>query len=507
MIAVAGDRTRVVRVTGGNTHHYTTTTRWEVFTTISSSLGNKVDCYPTQAQKFTIMPLSKGTTFHCGKDLTPKQRVGVVESNSGSHSEAESDTRVSWIIDIGGLAKKVKNNTVPLSDQIKDSGAYCECPKCHYHIDHSDVSPEWPGFPAGVKFDPSDVELLEHLAAKCCVGNKEPHVFIKDFIPTIEGDHGICYTHPENLPGAKKDGASVHFFHKTANAYATGQRKRRKINHEEGLSEEHVRWHKTGKTKAITENGVHKGFKKILVLYIRPKRGSKPNKSEWVMHQYHLGSEEGEKEGEYVVSKIFYQKKKQTKKNKQNPSVAEDSVMALQASPRTPNPNPPKRPRTGKYADCDDNFDETDLISSTQDGKPTIYGESHAAPPPSEVHGDDNNGGFNNTTWLSVESQLKCKEQTLDSSSANLNDSDLKSNNLKGFACNANANANANESELFGNVNDLPDFDLPDYLRLDHLPDFDLPNLQSCSEESFLQWLNIPECCLLNQVVFDTNNA
>jgi hypothetical protein len=26
MIAVAGDRTRVTRVTGGNTHHYTTTT-------------------------------------------------------------------------------------------------------------------------------------------------------------------------------------------------------------------------------------------------------------------------------------------------------------------------------------------------------------------------------------------------------------------------------------------------------------------------------------------------
>ncbi|MED6208053.1 hypothetical protein PIB30_041444 [Stylosanthes scabra] len=376
----------------------------------------------------------------------------------------------SWIIDIEGLAKKVKNNTLPLSDQIKDIGAYCECPKCHYLIDHTDVSPELPGFPAGVKFDPSDVELLEHLAAKCCVGNKEAHIFIKDFIPTIEGDHGICYTHPENLPGAKKDGASVHFFHKTTNAYATGQRKRRKINHEEGLSEEHVRWHKTGKTKAITDNGVHKGFKKIMVLYIRPKRGAKPNKSEWVMHQYHLGSEEGEKEGEYVVSKIFYQKKKQTKKNKQNPSVAEDSVMALQASPRTPNPNPPKRPRTGKYADCDDNFDETDLIPFTQDGKHSIYGESHA-PPPSQVHGDDNNGGFNNSN--------------VDTSSANLNDSDLKSNNLKGFAC----NANANESEVFGNVNNL---DL-DYPGLDNLLDFDLPNLESCSEESFLQWLNIPE--------------
>lgn len=63
------------------------------------------------------------------------------------------------------------------------------------------VSNEWPGLPAGVKFDPSDVELLEHLAAKRAVGDLEPHMFIDEFIPTLEGYEGICYTHPENLPG------------------------------------------------------------------------------------------------------------------------------------------------------------------------------------------------------------------------------------------------------------------------------------------------------------------
>ena len=31
--AVAGDRTRVARVTGGNTHHYTTTTLFDVVLT------------------------------------------------------------------------------------------------------------------------------------------------------------------------------------------------------------------------------------------------------------------------------------------------------------------------------------------------------------------------------------------------------------------------------------------------------------------------------------------
>lgn len=63
------------------------------------------------------------------------------------------------------------------------------------------VSQEWPGLPVGVKFDPSDVELIEHLAAKCGVGNSKPHVFIDEFVPTLEGDQGICYAHPENLPG------------------------------------------------------------------------------------------------------------------------------------------------------------------------------------------------------------------------------------------------------------------------------------------------------------------
>ncbi|KAK1371002.1 hypothetical protein POM88_037094 [Heracleum sosnowskyi] len=52
------------------------------------------------------------------------------------------------------------------------------------------------------------------------------------FIPTLDTENGICYTNPENLPGAKEDGTSVYFFHKTANAYATGQMKRWKIQNE-----------------------------------------------------------------------------------------------------------------------------------------------------------------------------------------------------------------------------------------------------------------------------------
>ncbi|CAA2969553.1 NAC domain-containing 8-like [Olea europaea subsp. europaea] len=103
----------------------------------------------------------------------------------------------SWLIDGRGFAQKVKN----AASEIKDCGASRECPNCHYRIDNSDVVNDWPGLPAGVKFDPSDIELIEHLATKIGVGNSKLHVFIDDFIPTLEGDEGICYTHPENLPG------------------------------------------------------------------------------------------------------------------------------------------------------------------------------------------------------------------------------------------------------------------------------------------------------------------
>lgn len=54
-------------------------------------------------------------------------------------------------------------------------------------------------------------------------------------------------------------------------------------------------------------NGRHKGCKKILVLYTNFGKNRKPEKTSWVMHQYHLGQDEEEREGELVVSKIFYQ--------------------------------------------------------------------------------------------------------------------------------------------------------------------------------------------------------
>ncbi|KAL9151505.1 hypothetical protein ABFS82_11G055900 [Erythranthe guttata] len=180
------------------------------------------------------------------------------------------------------------------------------CPGCGHKLEGK---PDWVGLPAGVKFDPTDQELIEHLEAK--VEGKESksksHPLIDEFIPTIEGEDGICYTHPEKLPGVTRDGLSRHFFHRPSKAYTTGTRKRRKIQTECDLQGGETRWHKTGKTRPVMVNGKQKGCKKILVLYTNFGKNRKPEKTNWVMHQYHLGQHEEEREGELVVSKIFYQ--------------------------------------------------------------------------------------------------------------------------------------------------------------------------------------------------------
>lgn len=104
----------------------------------------------------------------------------------------------------------------------------------------------------------------------------------------------------------RRDGQVRHFFHRPLKAYTTGTRKRRKVPAGVNTDGE-TRWHKTGKTRPILVDGMLKGFKKILVLYMNFGKHRKPEKTNWVMHQYHLGNAEQEKDGEFVVSKIFYQ--------------------------------------------------------------------------------------------------------------------------------------------------------------------------------------------------------
>uniref|UniRef100_A0A0D3ESC0 NAC domain-containing protein n=1 Tax=Oryza barthii TaxID=65489 RepID=A0A0D3ESC0_9ORYZ len=183
------------------------------------------------------------------------------------------------------------------------------CPSCGHRAQYEQAAAaatiqDLPGLPAGVKFDPTDQELLEHLEGKARPDARKLHPLIDEFIPTIEGENGICYTHPERLPGTSRQGRPDPALLPPP-AYTTGTRKRRKVHTDEQGGE--TRWHKTGKTRPVFTGGKLKGYKKILVLYTNYGKQRKPEKTNWVMHQYHLGSDEEEKDGELVVSKVFYQ--------------------------------------------------------------------------------------------------------------------------------------------------------------------------------------------------------
>ncbi|EHA8587839.1 putative NAC domain-containing protein 8 [Cocos nucifera] len=165
------------------------------------------------------------------------------------------------------------------------------------------ASQEWPGLPRGVKFDPSDGDLLWHLRAKVGKGEADPHPLIGEFITSLDEDDGFGYTHPQKLPGVKKDGSVSYFFHRSFKIYNTKNPKLWMVHNDDS---EDIFWQKVGKTRPVIVDGSHQGCKKIMVLYASMKKGKKPEKSNWVMHQYHLGTGNGEKRG-LVVSKIFYE--------------------------------------------------------------------------------------------------------------------------------------------------------------------------------------------------------
>ncbi|KAL0675531.1 hypothetical protein Bca4012_003512 [Brassica carinata] len=269
-----------------------------------------------------------------------------------------------WIVDGPGIASKVKNASLSSALQTRDCGASIQCPNCYHRIDNTNVLVPWPGLPKGVKFEPTDADIIEFLEAKCGISGSEPHVLSEEFIRPVTEDVGINYTHPKNLPGTNKDGVSAFFVHKTVQAYGTGQRKRRKIT-PTCLNEEPVRWHKTGRNKHVFLNGVKRGCKKIMVLYKSARKGSKPEKSKWVLHQYHLGTE-GNEIGEYVVSKVTYQKEKVK-------DEGESSGVRGGPGPTTPMTNTPTPPRpVDGVAGDGQAFDDDKMLDPFYEGLDSI---------------------------------------------------------------------------------------------------------------------------------------
>ena len=99
-----------------------------------------------------------------------------------------------------------------------------------------------------------------------------------------------------------QSGLSKHFFQRNSRAFKRGTWTRRKIQSECGM---HAMWHNTGNTLPVMVNGRQTGSKKVLVLHTN--KNFDQQRTNWVMHQYHLGDLEQEKERELVLYKIFYQ--------------------------------------------------------------------------------------------------------------------------------------------------------------------------------------------------------
>ncbi|GKA61155.1 suppressor of gamma response 1 isoform X2 [Tanacetum coccineum] len=144
------------------------------------------------------------------------------------------------------------------------------------------------------------------------------------------------------------DGSVSHFFHRAIKAYNAGTRKRRKAGrykvqpkiHGDDFGE--FRWHKTGRTKPVVLDGIQRGNKKIMVIYVSLVKGRKAEKTNWVMHQYHLGTTEDEKDGEYVVSKVFYQQQTNTKPNGRDEDIVLEDIKVDHVTPKSATPEPPR---------------------------------------------------------------------------------------------------------------------------------------------------------------------
>ncbi|KAI9168942.1 hypothetical protein LWI28_004305 [Acer negundo] len=102
-------------------------------------------------------------------------------------------------------------------------------------------------------------------------------------------------------------------------------------------------------------------------------RVSKAQKTNWVMHQYHLGTEEDEKDGEYVISKIFYQQQQGKQGDKIEQDFPESSgAMIAKVDPVTPKsviPDPPRTERRPSDLDlppcspCTDQFPQVEVFN------------------------------------------------------------------------------------------------------------------------------------------------
>ncbi|KAE8668633.1 group II intron splicing factor CRS1-related family protein [Hibiscus syriacus] len=200
-----------------------------------------------------------------------------------------------------------------------------------------------------------------------------------------------------------------------------------------------------------------------MVLYKRLKKECKPEKSNWVMHQYHLGHDEEEHDGEYVVSKISYQQQKQTEKKDDSLMTRYPDNLMIRASPRTPKtitPNPPRPYKSMLYDDINENTHQDNA------DYPAWWAEESQAAENSDFNGLDD--------------FLLCNE-LLDSSS--LQTISVK-NRVSNVGCTDGITETKGNNSVACGISELEN------LEFDTPPDVTLADLQFGSQDSSLSWLD-----------------
>ncbi|KAL2507572.1 SUPPRESSOR OF GAMMA RESPONSE 1-like [Forsythia ovata] len=120
----------------------------------------------------------------------------------------------------------------------------------------------------------------------------------------------------------------------------------------------------------------------------------------WVMHQYHLGTGEDKKEGEYVISKVFYQRQ-QVKQSEKSKEVVRESIDVVVAkvdlvTPKFVTPESPRSER--RYSNIE--MGEESFVSIVQNHDDQV---------------EDKNGdkAVNDTKWWENKSQFLLSSQQL----------------------------------------------------------------------------------------------
>eukprot|EP00262_Sarcandra_glabra_P016234 TRINITY_DN5231_c0_g1_i1.p1 TRINITY_DN5231_c0_g1~~TRINITY_DN5231_c0_g1_i1.p1 ORF type:complete len:707 (+),score=99.46 TRINITY_DN5231_c0_g1_i1:78-2198(+) len=190
--------------------------------------------------------------------------------------------------------------------------------------------------PVGVRFSPTDEELVNHYLLGKMKGRESEVKAIKEV--------DVCKFEPWDLPDraeksvTRSNDSEWFFFSPRDRKYPTGNRSNRATK--EGY------WKATGKDRTIKQRKKPIGTKKTLVFH----KGRAPDgeRTPWIMHEYqtHGG------QGSYVLCRLFY------RPDELNASSNSDNVKQVDLFPATTDP-PPNTSQHAENAAVVGQFDKT----------------------------------------------------------------------------------------------------------------------------------------------------